>query len=355
MYDIEFVKNSNTLKKQIVSRQFEGDAYAALEEWRPKKPAVYQVETTNVCNMKCVMCPRTTQMKRKLGSMDVATFNRIIEQLEPHTDEQWKDWKQFVEKDYMRNAKAHDEDFFYFMICAQTLILHGFGEPILDKTLPEKIAIASKKGLPTYFSMNPVNIMEDRMIAIAEAGLDYLKLSLEGLDNETQMHYRGRVDKSFDMTLDKIFSTIKLYEERKYKTKIIITRLNFKDDEKEQQEFLDFWAKYPVMVYVKNQHNRWLYEEEEAPDNSAEYMQRYCEFPWASVSVLYDGTVVPCPLDYDGILNMGNINEDSLEEIWNGEKYDAFRKMHVNGNFPKGHFCKESCDFHQVYEFTDKK
>ncbi|MEZ4805500.1 MAG: radical SAM/SPASM domain-containing protein [Bacteroidia bacterium] len=355
MFDIEFVKSSVDLKKKIVNRSFTGDAIEALEKLRPKIPAVFQIETTNICNMKCVMCPRTTLMERKLGSMDIETFTHLIEQIEPHSNNQWTDWEEFVAKDFMKNSKTHEEDFFYFMICAKTLILHGFGEPILDKTLPEKIAIASKKGLPTYFSMNPVNIIEDKIIAIAEAGLDYLKLSLEGLDNETQMFYRGRVDKSIDITLNKIFKTIELYKERNYKTKIIITRLNFKDDENEQQEFLDFWSQYPVLVYVKNQHNRWLYKEENVSDNTAEYMQRYCEFPWSSVSVLYDGTVVPCPLDYDGILNMGNINNESLYDIWNGEKFDALRRMHVNGSFPEGHFCKKNCDYNQVYEFTNKQ
>ena len=107
------------------------------------------------------------------------------------------------------------------------------------------------------------------------------------------------------------------------------------------------------MVYVKNQHNRWLYEEEKAPENSAEYLQRYCEFPWNSVSILYDGTVVPCPLEYEGIMNMGNINNQTLDDIWNSDQYRAFRKMHATGNFPEGHFCKTHCDYNQLYEFTE--
>ena len=48
-----------------------------------------------------------------------------------------------------------------------------------------------------------------------------------------------------------------------------------------------------------------------------------------------------------------NINENSLEEIWNGEKYDEFRKMHVTGNFPKGHKCKEKCDMKKLYQYLD--
>jgi len=354
MFDIEFVRNSRQLKEAILSGEYTGDAFAAMEQLRPKVPPVFQLETTNVCNMKCVMCPRTTKMERGLGFMDTDTFSAIVSQLEPHADAQWDDWQRFVEKDMMTNTKAYDEDYFYFMICAQTLILHGFGEPILDKTLPEKVAIAAQKGLPTYFSMNPVNIDLDKMEKLGAAGLSFLKLSLEGMDNETQMQYRGRIDKSFDDTLNKIFATIELFQKRNFKTKIILTKLNFKEDIEAQEEYIRFWKQYPVMVYVKNQHNRWLYEEEKATENTAEYLQRYCEFPWNSVSILYDGTVVPCPLEYEGILNMGNIKEQTLEEIWNSAKYQAFREMHATGNFPEGHFCKTHCDYTQLYEFTER-
>lgn len=350
MFDIDFVKNSAALKKAIVNKTFTGKALEELNKLRPSAPPVFQLETTNVCNMKCVMCPRTDLMKRKQGYMTTDEFDKITDQLKAQDEKKFNEWKFYSEKEFLSKTLAYEEDFFYFMICSQTLILHGFGEPILDKTLGEKIAIASKKGLPTYFSMNPVNIKLDKMKEYAEAGLDYIKFSLEGLDNETQLVYRKVVDKTFNETLKKIFDTIELFKNGNYKTKIILTRLSFKPDPEGDKQYLDFWKQYPVMVYIKNQHNRWLYEEDKA-ENTAEYMQRYCEFPWSSVSVLYDGTVVPCPLDYEGALNMGSLKENTLEEIWNSKKYEDFREMHAAGTFPEGHFCKSQCDFNQLYEF----
>jgi len=47
----------------------------------------------------------------------------------------------------------------------------------------------------------------------------FLKLSLEGLSNDTQLHYRGRIDKSIDETIGKILSTIELFEKRKFPDK----------------------------------------------------------------------------------------------------------------------------------------
>jgi radical SAM protein with 4Fe4S-binding SPASM domain len=290
-------------------------------------------------------------MERSLGSMTVDQFRFILKQLQPHSEQLWKEWEAYVNNEALKEVKAGLEDYFYFQICAKSLILHGFGEPILDKTILDKVRIATEMRFPTYFSMNPVNIFIDKVEMLMEAGLGYLKFSLEGMDNASQLKYRGKVDIDFETTLNKIHTILELKEKKGHKTVIILTKLNFKENDPMAEQFLDYWKQYPVLAYVKNQHNRWLYEEDGAGFNSAEYMQRYCEFPWSSASILYDGTVVPCPLDYEGHLNMGNVFENTLEEIWNSTKYEEFRQMHIDGTFPKNHFCKSQCDFKQVYEF----
>ena len=69
MYDINFFKSSNTLKQKIVNSKVSksefSDIIAELDFLRSKKPKIYNIETTNYCNMKCVMCPRTMFMTRK--------------------------------------------------------------------------------------------------------------------------------------------------------------------------------------------------------------------------------------------------------------------------------------------------
>ncbi len=351
MFDLRFVIHTSSLKKAITEPNDFEQHLSLLEDHKPQVPPVFQIETTNICNLTCVMCPRTNLMERPLGSMSVDQFRYILERLKPQQTAVWEEWETFVRESNLENSKAYLEDYFYFFICAKSIILHGFGEPILDKTLLQKIEIASELGFPTYFSMNPVNIQVEKIEKLMEAGLDFIKFSLEGLDNETQQKYRGRVDKDFEITLDKIHKILGVKKDKGYKTTIILTKLDFKSNDPKSVEFISYWEQFPVLAYIKNQHNRWLYQEEEVGPNTAEYMQRYCEFPWSSVSILYDGTVVPCPLEYEGKLNMGNIFKQSLEEIWNSPTYFAFREMHKNGNFPEGHFCKTQCDYKQVYEF----
>ena len=74
MYDINFFKKSSEIKKKITNRLLSkkeaDDISAELDLLRDKIPHIYNIETTNYCNMKCVMCPRTMFMTRSKASFD---------------------------------------------------------------------------------------------------------------------------------------------------------------------------------------------------------------------------------------------------------------------------------------------
>jgi len=352
MYDISFVRKSLVLRSQILNGNAPLDVLDKFENLRSKTPFVYQIETTNACNMTCVMCPRTTLMDRPIDSMEMEDFKAVVDAMPDFSEEELARWDDYVQKHGLETSleNAKDEDYFYYFICAQAVTLHGFGDPLLDKQLVERVQYCTDRGKKTYFSTNPVNISLKVMDRLGQAGLSFLKFHLDGVDNESQLKYRGRVDKTYQKSQQKVLDTLNLFKEKGYPTKLVLTKLKFNNDDALDQEFLDFWKQHDVFAYIKNQHNRWLYEEEDAVDNSAEYMQRYCEFPWTSLSLLQDGSVVPCPLEYNADLVLGNVKEESLSEIWNGKTYDAFRKMHATGNFPANHFCTTKCDFHKLHE-----
>ncbi len=350
MFDITYVRKSLDLKKKILGGEDIPGLFEQLENLRSKEARVFQLETTNACNMTCVFCPRTEHMNRHISHIEMADFKAIIDQINQFSEAEESEWDKYVEDYGMKNSIAEEEDFFYYVICSKTVILHGFGDPLLDNELAERIEYCVSKNLKTYFSTNPVNINMNVMENLGKAGLSYIKFHLDGVDNPSQLYYRGRIDKSYEETKDKINATVELFKKKLYPTKVILTKLKFNNNDNLDDEFLDYWKDKGVMVYIKNQHNRWLYEEENAVTNNAEYMSRYCEFPWSSLSVLKGGEVVPCPLEFNGELVMGNIKDGTLNEIWNGDKYTELRKMHITGKFPDNHFCTNKCDFHKVHE-----
>ena len=124
-----------------------------------------------------------------------------------------------------------------------------------------------------------------------------------------------------------------------------------KTDKEMHKEFLSFWKDKDVFAYIKSQDNRWLYENDKDLKSQSHYAKQYCEYPWLSLTVMADGNVVPCTQISNNEIVLGNVNENTLEEIWNGPKYEELRKMHVTGNFPKDHKCNKSCDMKKLYQY----
>ena len=87
-------------------------------------PREIWLENTNHCNAACVMCPRELQSRPK-GIMDFEMYKRLIDEISEH-------------KDHVKR-----------------LHMHNFGEPLLDKKLPERIKYAKSKGIQhVYFVSN---------------------------------------------------------------------------------------------------------------------------------------------------------------------------------------------------------
>ena len=155
MYDINFFKNSNNLKKEIICGQITSDKvdiiYNELENIRQKFPYIYNIETTNYCNMKCVMCPRTMFMTRKNIWIDDDMFKNILNSVKVHNSKDLDKFWKWLTEDFKQDPKEISENGFYFSIVSKHLVLHGFGEPFLDKKLVERVKMCTEKKFQLIF------------------------------------------------------------------------------------------------------------------------------------------------------------------------------------------------------------
>ena len=360
MYDINFFKKSYNLKKKITSRVLSFDNLKLIEDelefLRNKNPTIFNIETTNYCNMKCVMCPRTIYMERKNIWVNDDLFEQMLDSIKQHDDKDLEKFWKWLKDEANFDHKEVSENGFYFNIVSRCLILHGYGEPFLDKYLIKRLTACKDRNIPTYFSCTPATMTVEKAEAAMEAGLSVLKFSLDALDDEEIKKIRGkRAD--YNDSINKIHKIIEIKKQKGFKTLLVpcMIALDNKDkDKKQHKKFLDFWKDKDVFAYIKSQDNRWHFENDKDLSNKSHYAKQYCEYPWTSTTIMAEGNVVPCTQISNNEIVLGNVNKNSLKEIWNGKEYQELRKMHISGNFPKGHKCLQKCDQVKLFEYLKK-
>ncbi len=268
----------------------------ATPHWDPSRTevladpsqAAFRIETTNHCNFKCTFCPHPNQ-KRVLGHMDDSLFRKIVPQ-------------------------ATAAGF-------RTLDLRNFGEPMLDKRLVERVAFARDSGF-TYILIitNGLGLTAKRLDALAQAGMAQIVLSLSPRREFSATRPGTNVDK--------LWRDLASLKDSPHKHIIgvdyIRTGESTPEEEAELKEFLDGIG-IPLRMEVEL-HN-WAKGTIPGPE------RHLCHRLWTSFTVLWDGRVSLCCLDYDGEVVLGDLNRQSVAEVLNGPIYREIRRRHLNGEF----------------------
>lgn len=331
MFDINFYMKVYELKKSIM----EGMAYEKeyvvnkFEEFRSKEPVIYNIETTNACNMRCEMCPRTTMMTRSVDTMSYDVFKRIAEQIRPFSEEELRVWTDFVEEKYGIKYDDMSENHYFLHVIPKVLVLHGYGDPLLDKDMPARVNLLTQMKIPSYFSCNPANIDIKKTEEMFYNGLGYVKYSIESTDDEKHKEVRGQAS-NFTDAYDKICRVLDIKSKNNYKTTIVITMLNLNKtwQEEEYNKLKKAFEGKDVYIYLKSQDQQW-YQEAKHKTNSIHWTE-FCQFPWSSMTIKSNGESVECVEDFNNEIILGDAKSQTLFDIWNGEKYKEFRRNHFD-------------------------
>ena len=342
-------------------------ALKLFEDYRSKEPIIYNIETTNACNMRCKMCPRTTRMTRKITFLQEEYYEKLITQIKPHAPELWAEWEKFCTETYgIAPDDPASENHFFLYIIPRVIQLHGYGDPLLDKNLGKVIETLTKHGFESYFSCNPANIDVPKTVEMMGAGLTYLKYSFESTDDIKFKDIRGNAA-NFTEAFKKTVEVLQIKEKLGYDTKIIITMIDVGHDEDQQREFRELTKVFEdldVYIYLKSEDQQWYrkddslkeYLEErdrDVPEQEQEFYGtnaihwlEYCKHPWMSMTIKSDGEVHMCMEDYNNEIFLGNSNENTLSDIWNGSLYEQFRKDHFELN--PCIKCTQECDMPKI-------
>lgn len=287
-------------------------------EWeaRPKRmdpgefPIHLDIETTNACNLRCPMCPRTIMSLDKAGKVGFMDF---------------KFYKSLIDQG-VKNG-----------LCS--IKLNYLGEPLIHPDVVKQVEYAKKKGvIEVMFNTNAVALTEEMSRKLLAAGLDSIFFSVDS--PYAAKYNKIRVGADFD----KVVKNIKKFVELKNKLgcKHVQTRVSMvlmKNTKKELEDYKKFGVK---VLGVDAVGYGELVEYPLKDDKYPKYFnpEFVCAQPFQRMFVMWDGVVTPCCVDNDRDLAMGDAKKDKLKDIWHNEKYERLRKTHANGKYYKIPLCR---------------
>jgi len=305
---------------------------------RPALPRSLYLETTSRCNSLCETCILTFGGREPQKDLGWAEFRRVVDQFP----------------------------------VLERVLLHGIGEPLLNRELPRMIEHLKGRGATVLFNSNAITLGPRLRSALIDTGLDELRVSLDATVAATYARIRG-VD-----ALDKVIANLEALADAKQRAgsdhpRVTLWFTALRDNIEEIPALVPLATRVAAaginlqrLVYnglglateeqslfgrVKEQEETLLSQVEMAaaeagiaftasgavaPEVSltpthADRPWSACRRPFSLVYVTVHGNVLPCCIapfitqHYDGIV-LGNLFEQSLEELWWGEPYLRFRE-----------------------------
>jgi len=217
---------------------------------------------------------------------------------------------------------------------AETISVFGYGEPLMDKTLVEKVAYCSEKGLKTFITTNASLLNTIPAYGLLKAGLSHIRFSVHGtFDNYEKVH-RGLVFTDVLRNIGNFIQANKTRFDHSCRVDVSVIPMHGESIE----DILKFW-KMVDAVEVWKPHN-WT-NGRAYRDNKRRL--KTCGRPFnGPIQINSDGTMMVCCFDYNGELTVGDTYKESIENILKGERFNEIRRKHADGNLT-GLIC-EACD-----------
>jgi MoaA/NifB/PqqE/SkfB family radical SAM enzyme len=320
-------------------RYFEavGDERGPIAE---QEPVCLYLETTNRCNLLCETCPRT------------------FEDLEPPADMSWELFTNIVDQ-FPHIARV---------------VLHGVGEPMMVKALPRMVQYLKARGAYVLFNTNGTLLTERKGRELIAAGLDELRVSLDAAEPRAFLAVRGKdmfnrivrnvrafvavqraagIDRplvslwltGLKETIDQLPAFVRLAHQIGV-AEIHLQRLVFMPEgqglardqsalfEKLEGEEADRLAEAARLAGSLGVHFNASGATEPGTSlkrGAEDQPWSLCRRPWTLMYFTAHGRAIPCCIapfslrGYDGF-TLGDATQQSLRDIWNGPRYQDFRR-----------------------------
>ncbi|MEX0785053.1 MAG: radical SAM protein [Dehalococcoidia bacterium] len=259
-------------------------------------PLVLTIEAANVCNLACPYCfTGAGDVSRTRAHFPMPLYERLMDEM----------------GGYLFQVE-----------------LHNWGEPLLNKNIPDLIQIATDKGVCTTISTNfSFPFSQERANALVASGLTQLGVSLDGASQETYEQYR--VKGNFEQVLDNVRKINEAKRKLGSATPRLIWEFHVFEHNHHEVELAKEMARELEMdIDVAK---GWVAGKEWDPDGPYKYWQSPsvdgCDFLWQRAVVNIDAGVSPCCGTFFREDDFGSVEEQGFRAVWNNASFRQARRF----------------------------
>jgi len=270
-------------------------------------PEVIRIEPSATCNLACIHCPTGTYANPVKGNMSKELFLKIKNEIMNHN--------------------------------IRVVVLYMGGEPFINKDFFFMVSELKKIKIPFLKTVsNGMLLTNDIIKNIIESDLDSIEFSLDGMSSKTNDFIRQNSDHTKVIKHIKKLLDLKLLSKSNIKIFISSTQFKYLDNdilksekptwlENEFRKYLDLGVlninyvdaiEWSDMKLDRNIFNSIVDESDK--------VSNHCDHVKSTMTIRYNGDIVPCCYDLTSQLILGNINFSNLQDIWNNNKYLQLRK-----------------------------
>ncbi|MBI3391694.1 MAG: SPASM domain-containing protein [Nitrospirae bacterium] len=277
-----------------------GRAYAGYLRGAVRLPGLphrFWIEPTNTCNFQCVMCPNSMEEVKRAekGDMEWSLYTRIIDEI---------------------GGSPRDVNLFHR------------GESLVHPRFVEMIAYAHERGLKTRLHTNASLLDPKTAEETIRAGLDYVSFSFDGYDKPS--YESARIKGKFETTIRNIVSFLeakkRLGRGRPFAVlQVMEIGAGNGDLPARREAFRKRFEGLPLDRFTVRTPHNWGGTLDVAGKGVREDLYTVCTFPWYSMTILWDGRVLPCPQDFKAEMVLGDLTRQTVAEVWNSPETVALR------------------------------
>ena len=297
-----------------------------------KFPTHVDIETTNKCNLRCVMCPHgfpTPEFKKSLGSMNVDLARQIIDE-------------------GSRKGLA-------------SIKLNWRGEPLLWREhLAETIRYARARGIvDIMMNTNGLLLNDELSREIIMSGLDLIIFSVDSNSGETYENIRK--GGNFSKLVHNINRFLEISNSMRLSKPLVRVQMVKMDSNiHEVEAFMNRWSPLVDSITFQDYTNRGENAERLHADRRESFEKagrRPCPQIWQRIIVTWDGGVVMCCRDWESENVLGKLDYSAgknLEHFWKGEKLNSIRRIHLANTLDEITACSK-CSYKESFQWQKKR